>query len=260
MRLVFKVGTSSITHPTGKINYRQIDAIARVITDLKNIGHEIVIVSSGAIGVGVGKLNLPDKPEDTASKQALAAIGQSSLMAIYEKIFGEYNCLTSQVLLTKSVLEDQTSYDNIVNAFNMLFTYRVIPIVNENDVIATDEIMLGGNFGDNDRLSAYVARFIKADMLILWSDIDGLYDSDPRVNPDASIIPVVTEITEATYKYAGDAGSRRGRGGMQTKLQAAEIAMEAGISMVITNSARPQDAYDIVEGKSIGTLFKRREA
>jgi glutamate 5-kinase len=215
------------------------------------------MVSSGAIGVGIGKLNLPDKPSDTAAQQALAAIGHSSLMAIYEKTFGEYNCLTSQVLLTKSVLEDKTSYDNIVNAFNMLFEYNVIPIVNENDVIATDEIMLGGNFGDNDRLSAYVARFIKADMLILWSDIDGLYDCDPHINHGASIIPVVTQITEDTYKFAGGAGSRRGRGGMMTKLAAAEIAMDAGISMVITNSARPQDAYDIVDGKSVGTLFKK---
>ncbi len=255
MRLVIKIGTSSLTHNTGKINYKQIDAMARVLADLKNIGHEIVMVSSGAIGVGLGKLSLNTRPADIASKQALAAIGQISLMSIYDKIFGEYNCLTSQVLLTKSVLEDITSYNNIVNAFNMLFTYGVIPIVNENDVVATDEIELGGNFGDNDTLSAYVARFIKADLLILWTDINGLYESDPHVDPQAKIIPLVTRITSDTYKLAGGAGSRRGRGGMVTKLHAAEIAMEAGIKMVITNSARPNELYEIVDGARIGTLF-----
>jgi glutamate 5-kinase len=258
-RIVIKIGTSSLTHETGKMNLRRIDEMTRIIADIRNAGKEIVLVSSGAIGVGLGKLNIPEKPASIAAKQALAAIGQSSLMAIYEKFFLEYGCQAAQVLLTKSVLEDETSYANIVNAFTMMFTYDVIPIVNENDVIATDEIESGGNFGDNDTLSAYVARFIKADLLVIWTDINGLYDSNPRENPRAKIIPVVNEINDDTYRCASGAGSWRGSGGMQTKLHAAAIVMEAGIDMVITNSKNPQDLYEILNGRQIGTLFTKKE-
>jgi glutamate 5-kinase len=257
-RIVIKIGTSSLTYENGKSNLRRIDEMVRVIADLKNSGKEVVLVSSGAIAVGLGKLNIPNKPEQIAAKQALAAIGQSSLMAIYEKFFLEYGCHAAQVLLTKSVLEDETSYNNIVNAFSMMFTYGVIPIVNENDVVATDEIEQSGNFGDNDTLSAYVARFIKADLLIIWTDINGLYDSDPRENPNAKIIPVVTEINDDTFNMASGAGSWRGRGGMLTKLYAASIAMEAGIDMVITNSKKPKYLYELLSGNPVGTLFSNK--
>ena len=257
-KIVIKIGTSSLTHENGKMNYRRIDAMVRVMADLKNKGYEIVLVTSGAIAIGLGKINLASRPAGTPAKQALAAIGQGSLMAIYEKFFMEYGCQVAQVLLTKSVLEDKTSYNNIVSAFDMMFTYGVIPIVNENDVIATDEIESGGHFGDNDTLSACIARFIKADLLVNWSDTDGLYSADPRQHPEAKIIPLVTEINESTYGMASGAGSRRGRGGAVTKLNAAEIAMGAGIDMVITDSGRPEGLYDLLEGKPVGTLFKAK--
>jgi len=257
-RIVIKIGTSSLTHTTGKLNYRKIEEIAEVICDIKNMGYEIVLVSSGAIGVGLSKIGLQKKPDETAKKQALAAIGQSSLMALYEELFGVYNCKTAQVLLTKTDLSSQASYDNIAGAFSNMFEYGVLPIVNENDVVATDEINAVNVFGDNDTLSAYVARFIKADLLILWSDIDGLYNKDPREDPEARIIPIITEVNDEIKKMAGGAGTSRsskGRGGMVTKLNAAAIVLDAGIDMIITNSDRPQDLYEILKGKEIGTLF-----
>jgi glutamate 5-kinase len=178
-------------------------------------------------------------------------------MAVYEKFFLEYGCQVAQVLLTKNVLDDQASFENIVGAFRMMFAYGVIPIVNENDVVATDEIELGGNFGDNDMLSAYVARSIKADLLVIWTDINGLYNANPRENPEARPIPVVTELTDGIYDMASGAGSRRGRGGMLTKLNAVKVAMEAGIPVVITESAQPKNLYGILEGSAIGTLFRK---
>jgi len=255
-RIVIKIGTSSLTHSTGKLNYRHIEKIVDVVCDLKNIGHEIVIVSSGAVGVGLGKTNLPKKPEQTAKKRALAAIGQSSLMAVYEEFFNVYKCQVAQVLLTKSALRDETNYNNIVNAFSEMFNYGVLPIVNENDVVTSDNANDSDLFGDNDTLSAYVAKFIKADLLIIWSDIDGLYSNDPKTDANAAIIPVVTEIDDCIYKAAGGAGSATGRGGMRTKLKAASIVMDAGIDMIITNSRRPDDLYEILNGGKIGTLFR----
>lgn len=250
-RIVVKVGTSTLTHNTGKINLKQVEKLVMVLSNLMNMGLEIILVSSGAIGVGVGKLGLSQKPSSTRQKQALAAIGQASLMFMYEKYFMEYGYTSGQVLLTKFVFEDEQRYTSARNAFDTMLDYGVIPIVNENDVISTYEI----EFGDNDTLSAYVARLVKADMLVIMSDIDGFYDGDPS-NPDSKLISVVEEITPQILNCAGGAGSRRGTGGMQTKLKAAEIVREDGIDMIITNGSEPENLYDIIEGKSVGTLFK----
>ena len=258
-KIVIKIGTSSLTYGSGKLNYRHLKKMVSVICDLKNMGHEVVLVSSGAVGIGLGKIDgLHKRPDESASKRALAAIGQSSLMSIYEEIFNIYHCQVAQVLLTKSVLQDKANYDDIVAAFSRMFEYDVIPIVNENDVVASDGIRTEDLYGDNDTLSAHVAQFIRADLLIIWTDRDGLYDSDPRTNPDAKIIPLVTDVNEDIYKMASGAGTIRGTGGMLTKLNAAGIVMNAGIDMVITNSSRPEDLYGILDNKQIGTLFKAR--
>lgn len=253
-RVVVKVGTSTLTHDTGKINLRRLENLVRVLADLMNMGLEVVLVSSGAIGVGVGKLGLSERPKDTRRKQALAAIGQASLVAIYEKYFKEYGYTTGQVLLTKFILEDELRYRSAKNAFETMIGYRVIPIVNENDVISTYEI----EFGDNDTLSAYVANLVDADLLVILSDIDGFYDGDPA-NPESKLIPVVEEITDAVRACAGGEGTRRGTGGMRTKLNAAELVGRNGIDMVITNGNTPDYLYDIVAGKSIGTLFQGKK-
>ncbi|MEE1013558.1 MAG: glutamate 5-kinase [Clostridia bacterium] len=250
-RVVVKVGTSTLTHDTGKINLRRLENLVRVLADLMNMGLEVVLVSSGAIGVGVGKLGLSERPKDTRQKQALAAIGQASLVAIYEKYFKEYGYTTGQVLLTKFILEDELRYRSAKNAFETMIGYRVIPIVNENDVISTYEI----EFGDNDTLSAYVANLVDADLLVILSDIDGFYDGDPA-NPESKLIPVVEEITDEVRACAGGEGTRRGTGGMRTKLNAAELVGKNGIDMVIANGSTPDYLYDIVAGKSIGTLFQ----
>ena len=253
-RIVIKVGTSSLTYETGKINIKKIEHLVRVISDLRNRGIEVVLVSSGAVGAGVGKLNLPEKPSDTRKKQALAAIGQATLVSIYDKFFSEYGHSTAQVLLTKFILEENERYQNTKNTFETMFEYGVIPIVNENDVISTYEL----EFGDNDTLSAYIAELVEAELLIILSDIDGLFDSNPAENPNAKLIPVVEKIDEGTRSLAGGAGSRRGTGGMITKLNAAEIVTQKGIHMIITNGAEPERIYDILEGKQIGTLFVGR--
>ncbi len=250
-RIVIKVGTSSLTYETGKINIKKLERLVRVISDLRNRGTEVVLVSSGAVGAGVGKLNLPEKPSDIRAKQALAAIGQATLVSIYDKFFSEYGHSTAQVLLTKFILDDSERYQNTKNTFETMFDYGVIPIVNENDVISTYEL----EFGDNDTLSACIAELVEAEMLIILSDIDGLFDQNPVQNPDASLIPVVEEVNEEIYALAGGAGTRRGTGGMVTKLKAAEIVMPKGIDMVITNGAQPERIYDIFEGRAVGTLF-----
>ncbi len=250
-RIVIKVGTSSLTYQTGKINIKKLESLVRVISDLRNCGIEVVLVSSGAVGAGVGKLNLAEKPSDIRAKQALAAIGQATLVSIYDKFFSEYGHSTAQVLLTKFILDDAERYQNTKNTFETMFEYGVIPIVNENDVISTYEL----EFGDNDTLSAYIAELVEAEMLIILSDIDGLFDANPAENPDAELIPVVEELNEEIYSLAGGAGSRRGTGGMITKLKAAEIVLPKGIDMIIANGARPEKIYDIFEGKSVGTLF-----
>lgn len=252
-RIVVKVGTSSLTHDTGKTNFKRIENLVRVLADLMNMGNEIILVSSGAIGVGVGKLGLAEKPSSTRQKQALAAIGQASLMSIYERFFIEYGYNTGQVLLTKFVLEDEIRYISARNAFQTMIDYGVIPIVNENDVISTYEI----EFGDNDTLSAYVANLVNADMLIILSDIDGFYDGNPS-DDKSQLIPVIAEITDEIRKCAGGEGTRRGTGGMKTKLKAAELVCKNGIDMIITNGSKPENLYKIVNGESVGTLFKGR--
>ena len=234
-RIVVKVGTSTLTHETGSINLRQVEKLVRVIADLMNMGMEVVLVSSGAISVGVGELGLAERPSDIRQKQALAAIGQVSLMAIYDKFFKEYGYNTSQVLLTKFVLDDDLRYNYARNAFETMIGYRVVPVVNENDVISTYEI----EFGDNDTLSAYVAELVKADILVILSDIDGFYNGDPR-DENSEIIPVVNEITEEIKSCARGEGTRRGTGGMITKLRAAEFVCGHGIDMVIANGEKPE--------------------
>jgi len=250
-RIVIKVGTSSLTHDTGKTDLKRIEKLVRVLSDLLNMGNEIILVSSGAIGVGVGKLGLAEKPATTREKQALAAIGQASLMSIYEKFFSEYGYNTGQVLLTKFVLDDEVRYESAKNAFNTMIDYGVIPIVNENDVISTYEI----EFGDNDTLSAYVANLVEADLLVIMSDIDGFYNGNPTLEA-SQIIPVIDEITDEIRNCAGGEGTRRGTGGMITKLNAAELVCANGIDMIITNGSHPENLYEIIEGKSVGTLFK----
>lgn len=250
-RIVIKVGTSSLTYETGKINIKKIERLVRVISDLRNRGIEVVLVSSGAVGAGVGKLNLSEKPTDTRAKQALAAIGQAALVSMYDRFFAEYGHSTAQVLLTKFILDEEERYSNTKNTFETMFEYGVIPIVNENDVISTYEL----EFGDNDTLSAYIAELIEAQLLIILSDIDGFYNANPALNPDAEIIPIIEKLDESIIALAGGAGSRRGTGGMKTKLKAASIVNEKGIDMIITNGATPEKIYDIFEGKSVGTLF-----
>ncbi|MBQ7960073.1 MAG: glutamate 5-kinase [Clostridia bacterium] len=250
-RAVIKVGTSSLTYETGKLNIKKIESIVRVVSDLRNRGIEVVLVSSGAVGAGVGKLNLPEKPSETIKKQALAAIDQATLVSMYDRFFSEYGHSSAQVLLTKFILDDEERYRNTKNTFETMFEYGVIPIVNENDVISTYEL----EFGDNDTLSAYIAKLVDAGLLIILSDIDGLYDSNPQVNPEARLVEVVEKIDESVYAIAGGAGSRRGTGGMVTKLKAAEIVNPEGIDMIISNGAYPERIYDIFEGKSVGTLF-----
>lgn len=251
-RVVVKVGTSTLTRETGNINLRQVEKLVRVLSDLKNMGKEVILVSSGAIAVGVGELGLKEKPSDVRQKQALAAIGQVSLMAIYDKFFKEYGYNTSQVLLTKFVLDDDLRYRSAEKAFETMINYGVVPIVNENDVISTYEI----EFGDNDTLSAYVAELVKADTLVILSDIDGFYNGDPR-DENSELVPVVEKITEDLKKCARGEGTRRGTGGMITKLKAAEFVCDHGIDMVIANGARPEVLYEIVEGKNVrGTFFK----
>lgn len=250
-RIVVKVGTSSLTHDTGKTNFKRIENLVRVLADLMNMGNEVILVSSGAIGVGVGKLGLTEKPTSTRQKQALAAIGQASLMSIYERFFIEYGYSTGQVLLTKFVLDDETRYISARNAFQTMIDYGVIPIVNENDVISTYEI----EFGDNDTLSAYVANLVNADMLVILSDIDGFYNGNPN-DDNSRLIPVIEEITDEIRNCAGGEGTRRGTGGMKTKLKAAELVCENGIDMIITNGSQPENLYKVVEGETVGTLFK----
>lgn len=251
-RVVIKVGTSSLTYETGKINIRKIEELVRVVADLSNRGIQVVLVSSGAVGAGVGKLNLPEKPSGIREKQALAAIGQASLVSIYDRFFSEYGLCSAQVLLTKFILDDPARYEDAKNTFETMFGYGVIPIVNENDVISTYEL----EFGDNDTLSAYIAELVQAELLIILSDIDGLYDKNPAEHPDAKLISVVEDLTPEIFEAAGGAGSRRGTGGMITKLKAAQHVVPAGIDMIITNGDRPRDIYRIFEGESIGTLFK----
>ena len=252
MRIVVKVGTSTLAHSTGNINIRHVEELCKVMSDLKNAGHEVILVSSGAIGMGVGKLSLKEKPQDMPTKQAAAAVGQCELMYTYDKLFSEYNHTVAQILLTGLDLEDSERYHNIQNTMNRLLELNVLPIINENDTVSTQEIAVG----DNDTLGAIVAVSMKADMLILLSDIDGLYTKDPHKDETAELISLVTEITPEIEALGGGKGSSLGTGGMATKLNAAKLCLSKGTEMVIANGANPSVLYDIVDGKKIGTRFR----
>ena len=256
MRIVIKVGTSTLTHSTGKLNIRRVELLCKVMSDLKNAGQELVLVSSGAIAMGVGKMNLTRKPTDIPSKQALAAIGQCELMYIYDKLFSEYHHTVAQVLLTGSDVEDPQRHLNFQNTMFRLLEMGALPVINENDTVATAEIAVG----DNDTLGAIVATNIRADLLVLMSDIEGLYTADPRQDPDAQLIPLVEEITPDILALAGGSGSELGTGGMVTKLRAAKMCMDAGCDMIITNGTRPNDLYRIADGEDVGTRFKGGKA
>jgi glutamate 5-kinase len=257
-RIVIKIGTSSITYNNGNINLRKMEQLAKILTDLKNSGKEIVLVSSGAIGAGMNKLGLKKKPNVLRERQATAAVGQALLMQFYEKFFNEYNQTIAQLLLTKDVITDKIKRNNTENTFSTLLKMGVIPIANENDSVATDEIE-GSKIGDNDTLSSMVAILVKADLLIMLSDIDGLYDSSPNSNPDAKLIPLVEEITPEIYNIAGGSESLIGTGGMYTKIRSAEYLMNEGIHTIIANGQNVNVIYDILEGKDIGTFFSTKK-
>ena len=255
MRIVIKLGTSTLAHKTGHLNIRRVEELCKVISDVKNAGHEVIVVSSGAIGMGVGKLGLKSRPDDIPTKQAAAAVGQCELMYTYDKLFAEYNHTVAQLLLTGADIENDERHCNFTNTLNRLLTLDAIPIINENDTVATEEIVIG----DNDTLAAIVAKSIKADVLVLFSDIDGLYTADPHKCSDAKLIPLVHKIDESITALAGGNGSALGTGGMVTKLAAAKICMDCGCDMIITNGENPTSLYDIIEGKSVGTRFTEKK-
>lgn len=257
-RIVVKVGTSTLTYENGKFNLKNMEKLCKTLSDLQNSGKQIVLVSSGAIGVGFGKLNMPSRPKETRYKQAVAAVGQCELMFMYDKFFGEYNKTVAQILLTRNVLINEHLRQNALNTFSTLLEMGIIPIVNENDTVAIDELV-GNNFGDNDNLSATVADLVDADLLVILTDIDGLYDSDPRTNPDAKKMDVVYRIDDEIKRMAGGTGSNRGTGGMITKISAAAVANKAGINCCIMNGSNPERLYDLVEGKNVGTIFMSQE-
>ena len=251
MRIVVKVGTSTLAHSTGRMNIRHVEDLVKVLSDLKNAGHEMILVSSGAIGMGVGKLNLPGKPSDMPTKQAAAAVGQCELMYTYDRLFLQYNHTVAQILLTGEDVEHSERRENFENTMERLLELGSLPIINENDTVATAEIKVG----DNDTLGAIVARSVKADLLVLLSDIEGLYTADPRKDPSAKLIPVVEEVTPEIEALAGGVGSGLATGGMATKLRAAKMVAEVGCDMIITNGEHPEVLYDIAEGKAVGTRF-----
>ena len=256
-RIVVKVGTSTLTHESGDLDLRSMERLVRTLSDLAGCGHEVILVSSGAIAVGTAKMGLPERPKELRMKQAAAAVGQCQIMHIYDKFFSEYNHTVAQILLTGDDVEEEDRAEHLRSTFGALLETGVIPVVNENDSVSSAEIETGHHkvLGDNDTLSAIVAALCKADLLVLLSDIDGLYDADPKTYPDAKLLHQVTELTPEILEMAGGAGSWRGTGGMATKLSAARVAMEAGCDMVITNGTRMEDVYGIVEGKDIGTRF-----
>ncbi len=251
MRIVIKVGTSTLAHSTGRLNIRRVETLCKVISDLKNSGHEVILVSSGAIGMGVGKLNLRSRPHDIPTKQAAAAVGQCELMYTYDKLFSEYHHTVAQILLTGYDVRNEESRHNFCNTVFRLLELGVLPIINENDTVATEEIVIG----DNDSLAAIVAEASAAQLLILLSDIDGLYTADPHNDPDAKLIDRVYEITPEILALGGGKGSDLGTGGMATKLHAAQMATRAGCDMIIANGAEPEILYDIMAGKNVGTRF-----
>lgn len=255
-RIVVKVGTSTLTNELGKSNLRSFDRLACVLSDVQNLGYEIILVSSGAIAVGTDKLKMPTRPTTMKLKQAAAAVGQCSIMFLYDKFFGDYGKIIAQILLNAEDITQEEKKENLTNTFNALLEMGIIPVVNENDSVSYTEIESAERlFGDNDMLSAVVAILCKAKKLVIFSDIDGLYDNDPRLYPQAKLIKSISNIDDTVYALAGGAGSRRGTGGMKTKLQAAQLASMQGIDTIITNGKTPEALYNIIEEKSVGTLF-----
>lgn len=254
-RIVVKIGSNTLTHATGNLDLRRMELLVRILSDFKNAGHEVVLVSSGAVAAGISRLNLGRRPESTEEKQALAAIGQAELMQVYEQFFATYGHTVGQMLMTKDIIDNDVRRTNAKNTFRELLKLGCVPIVNENDPISVEELKFGGN----DTLSAYVALVCGADLLINMSDIDGLYDCDPRKNPDAKLISRVDVIDDEIISYAGGAGTDRGTGGMITKIKAAQLVTEAGIPMLIVNGKNPEVLYDISDGKHVGTYFAARK-
>ena len=260
MRIVVKVGTSTLAHSGGRLNIRRMELLCKVLSDLKNAGNEIILVTSGAIGMGVGKLGLSGRPGDMPGKQAAAAVGQCELMYTYDKLFSEYHHNVAQILLTAEDIQDVRRAKYVHDTLERLLYWNALPIINENDAVSTDEIGIQTTIGENDTLSAIVARLVGADLLVLLSDIDGLYSSDPRKNADAVLIPVVEAITPEILFLAGGSGSSLGSGGMATKLNAASIVTDSGIDMIIANGENPEVLYDLFDGKQVGTRFTGRRA
>lgn len=251
MRMVIKIGTSTLAHATGHLNIRRVEELCKIISDIKNSGTEVIMVSSGAIGMGVGKLGLRQRPTDIPTKQAAAAVGQCELMYTYDKLFSEYNHTVAQLLITGDDVDSEIRHRNFSNTLNRLLELGVLPIINENDTVATQEIVIG----DNDTLAAIVAKSVRADKLVLLSDIDGLYTADPHKDPSARLIPRITKIDDTILALAGGSGTSLGTGGMVTKLQAAKICMECGCDMIITNGNEPANLYAILDGIQVGTTF-----
>ena len=251
MRIVIKIGTSTLAHPTGHLNIRLVEALCKTISDIKNAGHQVILVSSGAIGMGVGKLGLLERPKDIPTKQAAAAVGQCELMYTYDKLFGEYNHTVAQLLITGEDIRTNQRHENFSNTLNRLLELGALPIINENDTVATEEIVIG----DNDTLAAKVAQAVNADLLILLSDIDGLYTADPHKDPNAVLLHKVTRIDDYILNLAGVSSTTQGTGGMVTKLNAAEICLACGCDMVIANGKDPDNLYAILDGQDVGTKF-----
>lgn len=251
MRIVVKIGTSTLAYATGQLNIRRVEELCKTMSDIRNAGHELILVSSGAIGMGVGKLGLRTRPRDIPTKQAAAAVGQCELMYIYDKLFSEYHHTVAQLLITADNLSNETRHANFTNTLNRLLELGAVPVINENDTVATDEIVIG----DNDTLAAMVAESVEANLLVLLSDIDGLYTADPHADPTAKLLPVVHRVDDGIRALAGVSSTDQGTGGMVTKLRAAEICLNCGCEMVIANGREPMLLYDIVEGKPVGTRF-----
>lgn len=256
MRIVVKIGTSTLAYSTGHLNIRHIESFCKVLSDIKNSGLEVIVVSSGAVGMGMGKLGFKERPTELALKQAAAAVGQCELMYTYDRLFGEHNHTVAQMLLTAGNLTDENQHANFNNTLQKLLELNVIPIINENDTVTTKELVIG----DNDTLAAIVAESVKADLLVLLSDIDGVFTADPRLDPNAKLIPVIDEVTPEIEALAGGSGTNVGTGGMATKIEAAKIAMQSGCDMVIANGTDPSVLYDIVGGMPVGTRFIGRKA
>ena len=251
MRIVVKIGTSTLAYATGQLNIRRVEELCKTMSDIRNAGHELILVSSGAIGMGVGKLGLRARPRDIPTKQAAAAVGQCELMYVYDKLFSEYHHTVAQLLITADNLSNETRHANFTNTLNRLLELGAVPVINENDTVATDEIVIG----DNDTLAAMVAESVEANLLVLLSDIDGLYTADPHADPTARLLPVVHRVDDGIRALAGVSSTDQGTGGMVTKLRAAEICLNCGCEMVIANGREPRLLYDIVEGKPVGTRF-----